>query len=132
MKMANGKWQMANGRGFTLVELLVTVVLMSILMLSSVMVFSSYTKSQTFQTGVKDITSILNKAKSRSISQVKPTICGTNTLDGYRLVFTPSGNDYKLQVLCGGSTHDVESGKLPSQVTFTDISAMMKVGIPKQ
>ena len=119
IKLVNSK----NSRGFTLIELLVVISLMSILTLSSVSVFFSYTKSQTFQTTIADIVAMLNKAKARSLAQVKPTQCGTTSLQGYRIAFVASGADYQLSVLCGGSQYVLETKKLPAQVTFAATSS---------
>lgn len=106
--------------GFTLIELLIVVFLMSILTLSSITVFFSYTRSQSFQIGVADVVNILNKAKSRSISQTKPMQeCGTERLEGYEFSHPSEGTYYILSVKCGGIYHILERKNLPAQVSFT-------------
>jgi prepilin-type N-terminal cleavage/methylation domain-containing protein len=109
--------------GFTLVELLVVISLMSILMLTSIVTFSSFTRTQSFQTSVSDVVSLLNKAKSRSLNQVKPVDCATDSLKGYQVSFTLSDSSYKLEVACGDTTHLLETKKLSPQITFADTSS---------
>ena len=109
-------------RAFTLIELLITISLMSILMLSSVPAFFSYTKSQSFQTGISDIIALLNKAKSRSLSQVKPPDCNGLKLQGYQVVLTLSGSSYQLEALCDNNRYPIEKKNLPTKITFAATS----------
>jgi len=110
-------------KGFTLVEILIVISLMAILMLTSIVTFSSFTKSQSFQTSISDVIALLNKAKSKSLNQVKPAECEEDSVKGYQVVFTASSSSYDLAVVCGDYTHILEEKKLPSQITFTEGSA---------
>jgi prepilin-type N-terminal cleavage/methylation domain-containing protein len=123
-KLSAISYQLSAHKGFTLIELLVVIALMSILMLSSISVFFSYTKSQSFQTAISDVVALINKAKSRSLTQVRPIECAAEkALESYQVSFTPLGSDYHFEVLCGGESFVLETKKLPSQVTFAELSA---------
>lgn len=105
-------------KGFTLVELVLVFALMAILTITSVASFNAFNKSQTTQSTVHDIVSLLNTAKSRSLSQVKPSQCTTRTLQGYQVTIVVSSSTYQLEVVCGGNTYLIERKTLPSDVTF--------------
>jgi prepilin-type N-terminal cleavage/methylation domain-containing protein len=109
-------------KGFTLIELLVVISLMGILMVGSVSTFFSYGKAQSFQTGVSEVAAYLNKTKSRAISQVKPSVCGTRALEGYQFWHPTQGTYYRLSVRCGGTYHIIERKNLPVNVTFDSTS----------
>lgn len=111
-------------KGFTLVELLVVIAVISILTALGLSSFGTYSSSQTFGTGVSEFTNFLSITRSKSISQVKPAACGSgDTLEGYKVVITPSGSDYTQEVACGGRSIVISSKKLPNQVTFVSGSS---------
>jgi len=118
MKAKKGKWQTIINKGFTLIELLIVISLLSILTLSSISVFSSYSRSQTYDNAVTDVVTLLNKAKSRALSRVKPSNCTTNAITGYQVSFAVPGQTYRLRAMCGGTTYIIESKTLPTGVTF--------------
>src|SRR5882724_4055643 len=105
-------------KGFTLIEILVVFAVMSALLFSSMAAFDSYNRSQTFQTSVANIVSVLNVAKSRSLTQVKPSQCGTKVLQGYQVSISTATSTYLLQVVCDTTVYTLSTGTLPSQVTF--------------
>lgn len=105
-------------KGFTLIEILVVVSITAILGVVSIASFTSYSDNRTLESATDDVVSILNTAKSRSLSQVKPAACGTQTLQGYRVLITIPGPTYDLLVVCGTNTYLVERKKLPNKVTF--------------
>jgi prepilin-type N-terminal cleavage/methylation domain-containing protein len=105
-------------RGFTLLEMLIVFGLMAVLSAIGFASYSSFNGSQSVQSGASDVSNLMNTAKSRSISQVKPTQCAGKSLSGYQVQVTVSGGTYMLNVLCGGSTYLIETRKLPTNVTF--------------
>jgi len=106
--------------GFTLIELLVVFVVMSMLMMGSLVSFSSFGKNQTFKSSVSDIEQYLNLARSRALSRVKPPICAGKTLKYYQVYIIAPGSTYRLKVMCDTTLSILESKLLPTGVTFTD------------
>ena len=107
-------------KGFTLIELLIAISLMAIVGIISIAGFSSYNQSQVIQTSAESVATMLNLARSRAQSQIKPVGC-VGTLQGYRVrVTTP--RSYSLYVICfdSGSTPISQQGKvLPSNLEFS-------------
>lgn len=106
-------------QGFSLIELLVVFSIIGVVMVSSIASFYSYNKNQSYVTAVADVKQMLNLARSKAMSQVKPVQCGTSSLDGYQFWYPTSGTYYRLSVRCGGTYHVLERKSLPSNVTFT-------------
>ena len=119
--------QFSISSGFTLVELLLTLSLSVTIAIISIGGFVQFNSLQNFNNAVSEVTTVLQKAKSHAISQVKPTsvaACASNQLDGYevRLCGLPGSScagagQYNMYVICGGSNL-LETDVLPSGVTF--------------
>jgi prepilin-type N-terminal cleavage/methylation domain-containing protein len=105
-------------KGFTLIELLVVFAVIGTLILSSLAAFFTFNRSQTFKTSVSNFVYMLNTAKARAQSQVKPSVCGTQVLRGYQITVTASGRTYTLSVRCGANIYAIETKSLGSGVTF--------------
>lgn len=106
-------------RGFSLIELIVVIGVMGVLTAVSLASFSTYSDTRSFETGVAELVTTMQTAKSRALSQVKPDSCIGRTFQGYRVALTlPSS--YQLQVLCSGNTFLVEQRMLPKNVTFAN------------
>ncbi len=108
--------------GFTLIEMVVVLGAMSIITSFSIASLISYSESQLLQSSALDIVSILNVAKSRSSSQVKPTQCGGQGLSGYRVNVNSATGQYDLSVVCG-SVYVLSSKKLSRGVHFGNTSS---------
>lgn len=109
-------------RGFTLVELLVVIAVLGLLLTGTYVSFRSYNQSQSMQTSVADVQQALNTAKSRSLSQVKPSACGTDVLEGYQVSITQPST-FRLEVVCGGTVYMLETKKLATSITFASNTA---------
>jgi len=109
--------------GFTLIELIFVFSIIALLTISSIASFTAFNKAQVLQGAATDVGTMFNTAKSRALSQVKPTSCGTQTLLGYRVTITIATAQYQLSVVCGTNTYIVETKTLPSGVTFVAGSA---------
>lgn len=110
--------------GFTLIELLVVMSVISIVSTLTVASFISYSQSSTLKQGSSDVASLLRDAKSRTISQVKPSNC-SGTLDGYRVDICGltgsvcvTQDTYSLSMVCSGTRTTLATKKLPSTVEF--------------
>ena len=109
-------------KGFTLIELLVVFGISSVILGISVNSFGSYNSSQKFRNAVSDVINELNSARSKAISQVKPSECSTS-LDGYEVKITTSSSNYEQSALCGGLPYATKPKKLPTGVSFVNGSA---------
>jgi type II secretory pathway pseudopilin PulG len=114
-------------KGFTLIELIFVFSIIALLTISGIAAFTGFNKTQVFQAAVDDVGAMLNTAKSRSLSQLKPDQCLTSTLQGYQVLITIPSGDYELDVVCGGNTYMIEKKKLPSGVTFVNGSVKQTV-----
>ncbi len=110
---------LSSSEGFTLIELVIVFTIIIILSSVGLASFSSYSKQQALQTAAFDVETMINVAKSRTLSQVKPGDCSGLTLEGYEIIFNKSTGQYNLQVLCGGTFFPVPSAKtLPNGIYF--------------
>lgn len=130
-------------RGFTFIEIVVAISVMAILSTVGLASFVNYSRMQALNTVVYDFSTMLNKAKSRTLSQAiqngnGENMCGTDAFTGYKVLIctgpaplepciNSKGNDYELNIVCAGSINNnssnpIESKKLPSNISFdTDI-----------
>lgn len=113
--------QLINQKGFTMIELIVVFSVMAVLSTVGIASFVDYSRSQALQQATNDLVNVLNTAKSRAISQIKPSVaaCNTGTLTGYRVIINdPSINKYTLYAVCSGSLVSPLTTSLPTNVSF--------------
>jgi prepilin-type N-terminal cleavage/methylation domain-containing protein len=113
-------------KGFTLVELLVVMAITGVFGAMGFAGFDNYRKAQVLQTSSNEVATVVNLARSRAQSQIKPVSSCSGTLNGYRIVISSSLKDYTLYVSCNGTVNpsdDVEIAQqdktLPAGVTFS-------------
>lgn len=105
-----------SSKGFTLVELLVVFSVLSILAVSSLVSFTSYSRSQAVNNEKNALITTLNVARSRAQSQVKPASCAGQTLSGYMVSINTSSETYTLRAFCSSSIQPISTTTLPSGV----------------
>lgn len=109
-------------KGFTLIELMVVLSITAVLGTLGIAGFTVYNQIQILQTATSDVMSVLNLAKSRAQSQVKPSaLCSSSeTLDGYAVEILALSKKYPLYLVCSGSYKPVveEAKTLPKGVSF--------------
>ena len=110
---------MKNERGFTLLELLTVFGIIGIMTTLGIAAYNSYNSSQTTQSSANDVATMLNSAKSRSLSQVIPSSCGVNPVTGYQVDVTLNGSQYTLSAICG-SKQVITTNNLPPNITFAN------------
>lgn len=94
--------------GFTLVELLVVFSIIGLLSVLGVAGFVDYSRAQAVAAASLEFATMLQTARSRAQSQVKPEVglCNNrdNPLDGYIMTVCPIGtnNTYQLRASCAG------------------------------
>lgn len=115
-------------KGFTLIEIIVVFSVIAIISTVGIAAFVSYSKTQALQASYLDFINTLNKAKAYSLSQVKPTRCDQNLLNGYDVVLNYSSDQtsqdsYSLYVRCGDQDQEppLKTAKLPQTVRFNPI-----------
>jgi prepilin-type N-terminal cleavage/methylation domain-containing protein len=113
----------AGRQGFTLIEIIVSVML--ILILSGLLVagYNGYTSTQSITQAAVTLKSNLRSVRTSAISGMKPANC--DTLVGYTITF-PSATTYRTSGVCmvGGvqqATGTTASYQLPPGVTFSPV-----------
>ena len=119
---------MIKEKGFTLIEILVVMAIISLVSVGSYVGFVQFNKQQSLTSVWDTLRNNLNEAKSKAASQVIVTsICnnGSQTLVGQQVRFyAPAGapHYYNLEEVCNpGGVAIVRTVYLPSNVTFTTI-----------
>ena len=124
----NFKFQISNfkfSRGFTLIELMVVLSITAVLGTLGIAGFTTYNQIQILQSATSDVVSVLNLAKSRAQSQIKPSsLCSSSgSLEGYKVeILTPKA--YTLYLRCNESGSPVDklveekTKVLPSDLNF--------------
>lgn len=108
IKMQKLKLKIENsGSGFTLIELIIAITIISAVSTVSLMSFINYNQTQTLNNASLEIASVLNKAKFASLSQVSPSGSGicSGELKGYKVAFNCKGG---LNTECFDSSYDYE------------------------
>lgn len=104
--------------GFTLIELLIVFSIVAVISAVSIVSYSAFSKNQTFEATVSDVVNMLNTAKSRALTQVKPGICEGQTLRGYQVQISQP-DMYQLFVICDTTSYpQTVKKKLPAGNTF--------------
>jgi prepilin-type N-terminal cleavage/methylation domain-containing protein len=104
--------------GFTLIEMLVVIGIISTLTSLGIASYSSYNALQTVESNATTVATQLGSAKSQAISQVIPSSCGANPLTGYQVNITVNSQQYTVAAVCG-TQQVVSTNKLPPELTFT-------------
>jgi prepilin-type N-terminal cleavage/methylation domain-containing protein len=101
-------------KGFTLIELMVVTAITVMFGTMGIAGFNNYRQVQTLQTSGDEVATMLNLAKSRAQSQIKPSAC-TDTLNGYRVAIT-APKTYALKVSCSGTTDTTGDTEISEQI----------------
>ena len=109
--------------GFTLIELILAVSLIVIVSAVSMIGFTQYNDAQQLRNAALNVMLVLQQAKSKAQSQVKPdniAACVTNRLESYRVQFTST--TYELNVVCASTATLIQSKQLPLGITINPAS----------
>lgn len=113
---------LSSRRGFTLIELMVVLSVTAVLGTLGIAGFINYNQTQVLQTSSNEVAAMLNLAKSRSQSQIKPlSLCpSANNLNGYTVVIN-APSSYWLELNCSNGNHpkiNEQNKKLPTNLSF--------------
>src|SRR4030042_4548027 len=92
-----------SSRGFTLIELIVVFSILSVLSAAGLASFVTYSRTQAVTNERNNLILILNVAKARAQSQIKPSSCSTQTLRGYEVFINTANDTYILRAVCSPS-----------------------------
>ena len=111
-----------NFLGYTLIEILVVITIISILFLTGFASYREFSRRQELVSAVRQVQGDLRQAQENAIASKKPAGCGAlDALDGYRFVVIPA-NSYEIRWDCGGSTGLDRSVTLPAGITISGLS----------
>ena len=104
--------------GFTLLELLITISIITLLFTIGIASYQNFNRTQIVNQTVKELKENLRLVQSKALSGEKTSACGANTLIGWQINFTDS-NTYKIQVLCSATPSDVKTIDLTGDLVKT-------------
>jgi len=109
--------------GFTLIELMVVLALISLMSVVAIASFVKFNQSQTFQAGVNDFITALNFARASAASQVKPKTsalnCKASSSLSYYKVTINTVSSYSVVAVCGDGNVTVSTYSFPQNVQFS-------------
>jgi type IV fimbrial biogenesis protein FimT len=112
--------RLINSKGFTIIELIIAISIIALISTIGIASFAGRGKIAELDAAINSVSSYLQLARSRAISQVKPqdpVIC-TGTLEGYKVVISQANNSYELDIVCGGTTSKISEEVLPTNFSF--------------
>jgi len=102
--------------GFTLIELMITIVLVVLLSGGALAAYLNFNKSQTMQNDARQVLSELNKARTMATSQQYPAGC--TSLQGVKVAGDANETDITVTTLCGSGNPPGNEIKVLTNSTF--------------
>lgn len=118
-------------KGFTLIELVLVIGIISIVSVFGFAAIGQLTGSQDFDSATNDFINLVYEAKSNTLSQIKSGgNCSATDLMGYKITVdnTVSPVSYKMEIICGTSI-DTPASWTPTIVKSGTFTADMSVDI---
>ena len=110
---------LSKNSGFTLIEILISVSILSLITGLSLASFSRITTNQSLTTAENDLVSMLQLVKSRAQSQVKPSGCTDTDTLGYWYVYLQNTTSYYDAAACGAKYVGDKLITYPTGVTMS-------------
>ncbi len=122
---------MRRSAGFTLIELSIVISILAVLTTAGLAAFVNFSRSQSLQSAAHELSTTLNLAKSRSLSQAKPTDCGLEFLDGYKVLIDKASSSYELVAVCSGENFYIQGRvNFPTNVTVSSYTTSLSFFFP--
>lgn len=109
--------------GFTLIELIIVIAVIGVLSAIGSVGFVDYSNTAKLNAAANELATVLNVAKSNSLSQLKDeAVCLGTELNGYKVIII-NPNRYRLLVRCGNADKlpPIAEKTLPLNITFTNV-----------
>ncbi|OGM05200.1 hypothetical protein A2125_01710 [Candidatus Woesebacteria bacterium GWB1_43_5] len=120
--MSNVQFPIANfRRGYTLVEILVSITIISIVFGAGYVAFREFARRQTLVSAVRGFTADLRVAQSQALAGKKPEKPECDLpyeLTGYNFEIT-SSSSYKVEAKCTGGTVLIKNSNVPAEVSVS-------------
>lgn len=109
-----------SSKGFTIIELIIAISIIALISAIGIASFAGRGKIAELDAATSSVSSYLQLARSRAISQVKPKdpVTCAGTLEGYKVVINQADNSYELNIVCGGTVGKISEKTLPVNFSF--------------
>ena len=111
--------------GYTLIELLVAITVISIVFAIGYASFREFSRRQALTGIVRSVTSDLRLAQQLSLTGEKPETGSCTTLEGYS--FAPNSGNYTVTANCSNADRLIKTVTLESGVTISGPTVQFKV-----
>lgn len=118
-----------SSKGFTLLEILVAVSIVSVVALLGIPNLKRFNEAQEFQANVSELTRVIKKAQSNSQSSI---VCADSKRSSQWVVILVNPSQYTLSPLCpdSGSNQPIETKNLPTGTSFSVKSGISSCTFP--
>lgn len=116
---------MNNQKGYTLIELIVGITIISIVFTIGYASFREFSRRQALTGITKTIKGDLRLAQQLALTGEKPSTGSCTTLEGY--TFTPSSDSYILVANCSNGDITIKTILLKDEIVLTGSSVQFKV-----
>jgi prepilin-type N-terminal cleavage/methylation domain-containing protein len=107
----------AHQRGFTLIEMLVSITVMILLVGGGIASYITFNDRQTLATSGRKLETLLRAAQKKARVGDKPAAC--NTLNSYEVAVAAQSNVITLSAICANGPHEPRTETLNPQITAT-------------
>lgn len=98
--------------GFSLIELMVVFLVVSIISGLGFASYKSYSDKQILTSAAQDLKQVIDNTKFNALSSVKPSNCAsTDSLTGYKFNLMQISNSYTMSALCGANEYVIQNKK---------------------
>ena len=104
-------------KGYTLLEILISTAIIMGIVGGGIAVYRNFNDRQLLINAGREFTLTLRNTQKRAQSGEKPTVCGSETLNGWQITAVDT-TSYTIEAVCGSLTSVPETMELPIGITF--------------